>query len=101
MQVIEMREDMDKVIVERPRHGGGVRFPRGSQRGFRRVDVEEVPRREGMKRPWLRTSSPKGLNENLAPLRRYLLSNVGRPWDKVFSEMSEHMRLDSAVQLHI
>jgi hypothetical protein len=65
------------------------------------VHAEDAPRREGIKRPWLRTSSPKNLNENLAPLRRYLLSNVGRPWDKVFSEMSRHMRLDSAVQLHI
>jgi hypothetical protein len=63
--------------------------------------VEDAPRREGIKRPWLRTSSPKSLNENLAPLRRYLLSNVGRPWNKVFSDMSQHMRLDSAVQLHI
>ena len=96
-----MRDDMDKVLVERPRYGGGIRYPRGSEKGFRRVDMEHVPRREGMKRPWLRTSSPKHLNENLAPLRRYLRSNVGRPWDKVFSEMSQHMRLDSAVQLHI
>ena len=96
-----MRADMAKVIVERARVGGGIRYPRGRERGFRRVDVQDAPRREGIKRPWLRTSSPKWLNENLAPLRRYLLSNVGRPWDKVFSEISQHIRLDSAVQLHI
>jgi hypothetical protein len=43
----------------------------------------------------------KGLNENLAPLRRFLRSNVGRPWDKVFAEICEHLNFDSAVQLHI
>src|SRR5688572_15827420 len=92
---------MAKVIVERPRTGGGIRYPRGSTRGYRRMEPNDLPRREGIKRPWARTSSQKWLNENLAPLRRYLLSNVGRPWDKVFSEISERIVLDSAVQLHI
>jgi hypothetical protein len=43
----------------------------------------------------------KGLNENLAPLLRYLLSNVGRPWDKVFGEICRRINVNSAVQLHI
>jgi len=29
----------------------------------------------------------KWLNENLAPLRRYLMRQVGRPWDKVYGEI--------------
>ena len=94
-----MRADMAKVIVERPRHGRGLCFPRARLRDW--GPIEESPRRQGMKRPWLEAGREKCLNENLAPLRRYLLSNVGRPWDKVFGEMSQHMRLDSAVQLHI
>jgi hypothetical protein len=92
---------MAKVIVERPRLGGGVNFPRACDRGFRRADIADGPRREGMRRPWIYTNMNKGLNEYLAPLRRFLLSNVGRPWNKVFSEISEHLSLDSAVQLHI
>ena len=28
----------------------------------------------------------KSLNENLAPLRRYLVRQVDRPWNKVWSE---------------
>jgi hypothetical protein len=95
-----MREDMAKVIVERPRGGGGgLRYPRARLRDW--TPIEESPRRQSIRRPWDECGYRKGLNENLAPLRRYLLSNVGRPWDKVFSEMSRHMRLDSAVQLHI
>jgi len=34
-------------------------------------------------------------------LRRYLQSQVGRPWNKVHSEISRNLRLDSAVQSHV
>ena len=74
------------------------RFPRAPLHPGR---LDELPRRQGIRRPWIEAGKQKLLNENLAPLRRYLLSNVGRPWCKVFSEMSQHMRLDSPVQLHI
>jgi len=94
-----MREDMAKVIVERPRWGGGARFPRGAGRDG--SDLENLPPRQPIKRPWMARGLEKGLNENLAPLRRYLLSNVGRPWDKVFGEICERINFDSAVQLHI
>jgi hypothetical protein len=94
-----MREDMSKVIVERPRHGGGVRFPRYRERG--QSDFDRLPRCEGIQRPWARTSCQKDLNENLAPLKRYLRSNVGRPWRKVFGDIRERINMDSAVQFHI
>ena len=94
-----MREDMAKVIVERPRRGGGVRFPRGA--GRHQGDFERLPRRQGINRPWTYGGDRKGLNENLAPLRRYLLSNVGRPWDRVFGDICERINVSSAVQLHI
>ena len=93
-----MRDDMAKVIVERPRLGRGLPFPR-RRLGVDRRNPDDPPRREGMKRVW--RGDTKSLNENLAPLRRYLHSNVGRPWDKVYSEIARHIRLDSAVQLHV
>ena len=43
----------------------------------------------------------KLLNENLAPLRRYLERQVGRPWDKVYSEIAEGLRVASTVQRHV
>jgi hypothetical protein len=57
-------------------------------------------KREGIRRPWL-NGSQKRLNENLAPLRRFLQSNVGRPWNKVYSEVCERINRDSAVQYHV
>jgi hypothetical protein len=93
-----MREDMNKVIVERPRTGGGGKYPRAG-RDRQRIALEERPRTEGMRRPW--AGGGKSLNENLSPLRRYLASNVGRPWDKVYSEISAHVDRSNAVQAHI
>jgi hypothetical protein len=97
-----MRHDMAKVIVERPRWGGGAKYPRAVQRSDNRHPLEELPRRTSAKRPWLVDGRvQKCLNENLAPLRRYLRSQVGRPWNKVYSEIRERINPDSAVQLHI
>jgi len=90
-----MREDMARVIVERPRNGGH------NNRPGRRQEYGDLPAHEGMRRPWALRGDEKGLNENLAPLRRYLARQVGRPWSKVYSEIAAHLRVDSAVQQHV
>lgn len=88
-----MRKDMFKVIVERPRRGGNFR-------GERRAPAidEESPARESLR--W-RHIDRKWLNENLNPLERYLQRQVGRPWDKVFSEICQGIDRRSTVQQHI
>jgi hypothetical protein len=96
-----MREDMAKVIVERPRHGGGVRFPRSSVAVRDELPMEDAWKRQSIRRPWTATSCYKGLNENLAPLRRYLRANLGRPWNKVYSEVCQRINRNSAVQMHV
>jgi hypothetical protein len=97
-----MRYDMAKIIVERPRCGGGAKYPRAARRSDNRRPLEDLPRRVSAKRPWqVEGRGQKYLNENLAPLRRYLRSQVGRPWDKVYSDIRERINPDSAVQLHI
>jgi hypothetical protein len=92
-----MRYDMDKVIVERPRVGRGQAFPRPQFR----ADDDRLPVRQPMKRPWQVQRREKELNENLRPLFRYLESNLGRPWDKVYSEIRQRISPNSAVQMHI
>ncbi|TXH73230.1 MAG: hypothetical protein E6Q88_05530 [Lysobacteraceae bacterium] len=88
-----MREDMYKVIVERPRGGRGwkLEYPSPS-------DPEMSPRRESLRS---RHQRRKWLNENLRPLERYLASQVGRPWDKVFSEICAGIDRRNTVQQHI
>jgi len=43
----------------------------------------------------------RDLNENLNPLRRYLRAQVGRPWNKVYSEIAENIDRRNTVQQHI
>lgn len=91
-----MRSDMSKVIVERPRVGG-----RYLRKGRRPRDPDDVPKHKGLHRAAVERDSWKDLNENLQPLRRYLHSQVGRPWDKVWSEICANLRPSSAVQQHV
>jgi hypothetical protein len=91
---------MAKVIVERPRlKGWAWKKPKGYQRQLRQYGEDGPPRREGIRRRW--KHGTKALNEHLGPLRRYLDKQVGRPWDKVFSEICAHIDRDSAVQDHV
>ena len=102
-----MRHDMAKVIVERPRPGSHYQVARrGHRLDTKRVVVSEdaedpFPARIGHRRlAWL-IGNTKCLNENLAPLRRYLGAQVGRPWNDVWAEICAHIRIDNAVQKHV
>lgn len=102
-----MRVDMSKVIVERARPGSSQHVARR----LRRLDPKLIPISEDAEDPFPARISHaraaglgrfrKRLNENLAPLRRYLHSQVGRRWDDIFSDISANIRLDNAVQKHV
>ena len=91
-----MREDMFKVIVERPRLVNSNGYSRDGRK-FR--NDENAPSRLGMKRGY--TQRPKWLNENLAPLKRYLEQQVDRPWNKVYSDIRATIDARSTVKQHI
>lgn len=97
-----MRSDMAKVLVERPRHGSRDRgltvkgYRKRLDRSFAAGDGPPV--REGMKRLH---GGTKFFNEHLGPLRRYVQSQVGRPWDKIYSEICERVDRGNVVQKHI
>ncbi len=91
-----MREDMFKVVVERPRWAS--RF--GDSPKLRKTD--KSAKRIGHKRQVAEVAKIwKSLNENLAPLRRYLHKQRGRKWDDVFSEICQHLDTGSTVKMHI
>lgn len=92
-----MREDMFKVIVERPRWGR--KYAAKSK-----LRYDKVPGRKhatGRRQVLEHRGYTKSLNENLAPLKRYLKKQVGRPWNKVYSEISEHLDASSTVKQHV
>jgi hypothetical protein len=100
-----MRSDMHKVIVERPRLVRGrwknlkTALRLTNQQSLQAMDAPEDydsgPDRASSRR------HEKELNENLAPLRRYLLRQVGRPWAKVYGEIRQTIDTRSAIGLHV
>lgn len=91
-----MRSDMSKVIVERPRRQGYDANGKG-----RLQDTDLQVSHEGMRAPHIRNWGGKQLNENLAPLYRFLQSRVGQCWNDVFSEICFNIKLTSTVQKHV
>jgi hypothetical protein len=92
LEATPMREDMYKVIVERPRRGK----ERDAIAARLRNDLDG-PMRLGIRAGYGYCS----LNENLAPLRRYLRAQIGRPWNKVFGEICAGIDRRNTVQQHI
>jgi hypothetical protein len=89
-----MRSDMHKVIVERPRKWAG------KLRNREPLDENERTKISA-KRDARERGGAKTLNENLRPLERFFESRVGKPWDKVWSEVCAGLKLTSAVQKHV
>ncbi len=99
-----MRADMGKVLVERPRLGRrrAAKWPgKGYRNALKRYANagDSPPAREGIKRSY--GYNTKHFNEHLGPLRRFLDANVGRPWDKVYSEICRYVDRGNVVQKHI
>jgi hypothetical protein len=92
-----MRDDMHRVIIERPRILDRYAAPRPG----RRQSFDDLPSKQGMRRRCAETRSEKGLNDHLAPLRRYLARQVGRPWDKVFSEVAAKFGTRGTIHYHL
>jgi hypothetical protein len=91
---------MAKVIVERPRWGSSLR---GKKKGYRKylqkMQMTDLPRNEPLIGRW--RGMGKHFSEHLGPMRRFLQSRVGRPWNKVHQELSENIDLGNVVQKHV
>ena len=110
-----MREDMSKVLVERPRvgHDTGERVSRHARRTYKQnlrlvKDDEDSNFDSGANTESISAHTKghpkrysKELNENLKPLRRFLRSRLGKPWDKVYSEIMAGFNMQNAVQYHV
>lgn len=95
-----MRDDMTKVIIDRPRFGH--RDPsrkKGYRKYVQQTGLEQLPQRETMLGRW--RGKGRYFNDHLAPLWRFLQSRVGRPWNRVYQEICQHVSLNSVVQKHL
>lgn len=113
-----MRSDMAKVVTERSRVRSAARSRKFAVR-LRHAEVEMArddegdvtptrarriePRLRAGFVPWsrLRNRACKEFTDVLAPLRGYLRKQVGRPWDRVWSELCATLDRRSLTGLHI
>ena len=95
-----MRSDMSKVVIERPRYGHKDPSKKTGKR-IHRYDpgdeYEDLPQRE----PASKGRGTKEFTDFLNPLERFLRSNVGRPWDKVYSELCAHLDRRKTTGRHV
>lgn len=84
-----MKEFFSKQIIERPRSGSSEGFHRIRARiNYRDQDgLEELSTRQSMRRPYKERFIEKSFRDNLNPLERFIAKNIGRPWNKVKSEV--------------
>lgn len=94
-----MRNDMNKVLVERPRIGHGKKFR--EVRHNKKFNDDVSMHRESMRFRYKITGDTKQLNENLSPLYRWLDSKIGKRWDDVYSELRSTFNVDKTINDHI
>lgn len=93
---------MKKVVVERPRRGSRQRNNKFGAR-LRYVpdhDYDEQPKKARGFESYT-AGSRKWFTDVLGPLSGFLRKNVGRPWDKVYSELCAGLDKRKTTGLHI
>ena len=93
-----MRSDMKKVLCERGRAHSTWSY-HDVRAANNRGDYEDLPAHQGISRPY--GYETKEFNDLISPLRRYLHSAVGRPWNDVWSEICQHVPANTVTGQHL
>jgi hypothetical protein len=97
-----MRSDMAKVVTEAPRRGHANpsrKWGRRLRKNEYELDDHGPARASSARRR--QYDDPKDFSDVLGPLRRYLRKQVGRPWNKIWSEITQTLDSRSLTGLHI
>ena len=89
-----MRNDMQSIVGDTRRSGGHGKFPKHRREQCR--DIEALPTRESMGKRHTHWGESKVNAFRVAPLRRWLNAQVGRPWSKVVSELSSRINRETS-----
>ena len=94
---------LDEIVIERPRHGWRISLKKVG--GYRkRLDrLTQIATEDGFLKPYLIKPShrTKGLSDYLSPLRRYLRSQVGKPWNEVYSQLCQKLDTSTMTGQHV
>ncbi|NEZ67896.1 hypothetical protein D0962_34960 [Leptolyngbyaceae cyanobacterium CCMR0082] len=94
---------LSEIVIERPR--GGMRISSKKLKGYRK-ELEQITRvatEDGLLSPYLikpRRKS-KWLSDHLGPLRKLLQSQVGQPWDQVYSRLCRDLNPRTMAGQHV
>lgn len=80
-----MRKDMRHLLLETGRSGGHGKEEARRRRRLKSADPDDLP----LFMPSSRHRLGKELGDRLAPLRKFLAANCGRPWADVYREICE------------
>ena len=97
-----MRDDMAKKLVETHRSTPRITYKNKRRLGKQKIvegRYDHLPQKQGMKKPY--GYDLKEFGEFFPPLIGYLQKNVGRPWDKVFSDLAKSLNGGGAVINHV
>jgi hypothetical protein len=99
-----MRDDMAKVVTERPRRGHGNTSKKTTGQRIRSYDPDreyDEPNRLPVSPGRQYGYDCKEFSDLINPLKRYLRSCIGKPWKKVHSELSGKLDRRSLSGSHI
>ena len=99
-----MRDDMSKVVTERPRQGHGNKSNKTTGPRIRHYDPDreyDEPTRLPIARFRQYGYDAKEFSDLINPLKRYLRTCIGKPWRKVHSELSQKLDRRSVSGSHI
>jgi hypothetical protein len=94
---------LSEIVIERPR--GGMRISLKKRQGFKKQlhKITEEATEDGLFNPYLikARNKSKRLSDHLGPLRRFLRSKVGQPWNEVYSELCQRLDHNTMAGQHV
>jgi hypothetical protein len=94
---------LSEIVIERPRVG--MRISRRKLKGFKKQlqKLTEDASHDGLLSPYLikPRNKSKYLSDHLGPLRRFLRSHVGQPWNDVYSKLCQQLNSNTMAGQHV
>ncbi|RCJ27685.1 hypothetical protein A6770_25425 [Nostoc minutum NIES-26] len=94
---------LSEIVIERPR--GGMKISLKKLKGFKKQlhKLTAEASQDGLLNPYLikARNKSKHLSDHLGPLRRFLRSKVGQPWNDVYSELCQRLKTNTMAGQHV
>ncbi|MEL6383001.1 MAG: hypothetical protein AAFQ89_11240 [Cyanobacteria bacterium J06626_18] len=94
---------LSEIVIERPR--GGMRMSSRKLKGVKKrlYKLTQEASEDGLLSPYLIKTRDKSkyLSDHLGPLRRFLRSHVGQPWNDVYSKLCKQLDTNTMAGQHV